>query len=203
MWTPLQRIHLLNEFLASHGQEYLDVGMWQRLVGEFFAPDAFLALALPGADEPVHVVGRALIPRFFLAWAEGGLSSLSLLVDRLRETFLPLGMLLLDSDRVRLLSTLDHGQQLVEHSGAVRILFAPTAKVQLLELRLAGFEHFVNSKTDNLFTLPIRGGFSPAVHQFLGMQQAVQAAFARLEGPGSPLPGMLHYPIPVHVLPRP
>jgi hypothetical protein len=108
------------------------------------------------------------------------MTSLTFLVERIKETFLPNNLLLLDSNKMRIMSTLQGGQQLVEHSGTLRILFSSTSKIQFMELGLTAFEHFVNSKCENLFTLPLQAGFDQTVHNFLEMLVLVQASFGNM-----------------------
>jgi hypothetical protein len=130
----------------------------------------------------MYSISRPLIPRFFHTWAEGGLTGLHLVVERIKETFLPNNLLLLDSPKTRMVSSLHHGQQLVEHYGSLRMLFGgASSKIQFLELSLGGFEHFVNSKNENLFTLPLQAGFDASVHHFLSMLVLVQASFQSYE----------------------
>lgn len=176
--------------------------MWIKFAGEFFTADACLSISLPdevagangqatGQPERVYQISRALIPRFFHTWAEsGGLTSLLFAVERIKETFLPNNLLLFDSHRIRMLSGLQTGQQMVEHTGSMRILFYSTSKIQFMELCLTGHEHFLNSKSDNLFTLPLQGGFDPAVHHFLEMLLLMQTSFA-----GQPSVGALSIPL--------
>lgn len=177
----------------------MDLQTWQRFVNEFFTVDAVLTISLPSETDQDRSfsISFPLIPRLFHTWSESGLTSLTFLVERIKETFLPNNLLLLDSNKMRLLSTLQNGQQLVEHSGTLRILFCSSSKIQFMELTLTAFEQFVNSKSENLFTLPLQAGFDQAVHNFLEMLVLVQASFGNIGGTGnvmssssSSLPGM-------------
>ena len=147
---------------------------------EFFTPDSALTISIPN-DRPdlVYSIPRPLIPRFFHTWSLAGLCSLHMGVERIEEGFLPTQHILFESPRARLLSGLEGGQQLVEHVGSLQVLFTPTSKVLVMELRLDQFEHYVSSKTENLFTIPLKGGFDPAVHHFLEMQTLLQASFPK------------------------
>lgn len=168
--------------------------MWQRFSSEFFSHDAYLVLTLPSAlqdDSSLppqsYTISRALIPRFFYSWAESGLSGLYLVVERIKETFLPNSLLLLDSSRIKLVSNLHDGQQMVEHKGSIRLLFNQSAKIQFMELSLSSFEQFLNSRCENLFSLPLQAGFDAGVHSFLSMLVLVQTSFQNLEALSMPM----------------
>lgn len=174
--------------------------MWQRFTQEFFSPDAYLALTLPPSAEDElpqqpYSISRALIPRFFHTWSESGLSGLHLVVERIKETFLPNSLLLLDSARIKLVSSLHDNQQLVEHSGALRLLFTQSAKIQFMELNLRSFDQFLNSRCENLFTLPLQAGFDAGIHNFLSMLVLVQTSFMNFDAQPALMPMAVPLPI--------
>jgi hypothetical protein len=117
----------------------------------------------------------------------------SLRVERIKEMMLPNGHLLLDSNQCQLLSHLDNGLQVVEHSGPARILFGANSKILYLDLNLLAFEHYISSKSQCLFTLPLKCGFDQTVHQFFDLQTMVQVSATRMPG----------YPVANSPVPRP
>lgn len=146
-------------------------------MADFFATESVLKLSFARENvesEKSFSLPRALIPRFFLTWAESGLTELTFTVGKIRETFLPNNLLLLDSHRTRIESKLAGGQQLVEHSGTLRIIFDKMSRIQFMEITFVRYQFFTNINCEVMFPLPLQDGFDSSVIMFLELAGLVQ-----------------------------
>lgn len=158
IWTPIQRIHLINDYLSYTGR-YRELEYWETFVSNFFDSDrterigrgsseeAKLCILIAGGGSNTFDIPLPLIAKFFWQWYLLGLMRLSINTNRLLEFSGPAGVLF-DSPHARICSIvssevvpgvgpLQSGiQMLVEQHVRLRILFNNEAKIKIFEMSI-------------------------------------------------------------------
>ncbi|XP_078741877.1 LIM domain-binding protein 1-like, partial [Lampetra fluviatilis] len=91
---PDYRVYELNKRLQSHTEESDNV-WWDAFVTEFFEDDATLSVSFCLEDGPKrYTIGRTLIPRYFRAMFDGGVTDVQFALRHPKEAFHGAGVIL-------------------------------------------------------------------------------------------------------------
>lgn len=178
-WTPLQRLHQMNEYFAMLG-EYRNFGFWLKFSQLFFDPtpqDDPSSVALMNvmriiaADGETFDVPLISLGRLFYLWALEGATQFRWQVDSVQEQMSPLALQL--ECQLTWSTDYDNGLSIGRQSGPCRITFrnSPAALVSGLEWRIVDWRLFYSQDISELVINngkeKVIYGFPPSVAAFM------------------------------------
>ena len=173
-WTPLQRIHQMNEYFSVVG-EYRNFGFWLKFVQTFFDPECtedltWLRIDVEGGE--LYELPLMSLGRLLYLWALEGATQFRWQLDSVQEQMLP-GSLQL---QCQLIWTVDYdgGLSIARQCGPCRFSFrnGSAALMSEMEWRVREWGVFYSQRVAGLVSggeerMPF--GFPKAVLEFLTM----------------------------------